>query len=148
MGVVFTQESGYAKEMRKHEAYPTAFGPGLRPFVQQEFPKMLYKAEHVSGKGIQIVDKQVAADENAERNLQSRGFYFGPDKAVEAIRKQQTEHGQLAAEREYDIRHGKHSEKAVAEVRHAEAAVGAVHLPMVPETPIKRRGRKPKAVTE
>lgn len=142
MAVEYGTDSNYAKEMRRHEAYPTKFGPPGRPFVHHEFPKMLYRAERVSGKGIVIVDKQIAQDAHEERNLQSRGFYFGPDKAVEAIQLEQTEHGKLAAEREYAIQHGKHSEQAVSEIRAAEAEAGAVHLPNVPETPIKKRGRK------
>lgn len=142
MAVEHGKDSNYAKEMRKHEAYPTEFGPPGRPFVYHEFPKMLYRAERMSGKGIQIVDKQVAKDEHEQRNLESRGFHFGPDKAVEAIQREQTEHGKLAAEREYGIQHGKHSENAVSEIRAAEAEAGAVHLPNVAETPIKRRQKK------
>jgi hypothetical protein len=147
-GVVITPDSGYAKEMVKHEAYHTQYGPPQRPYVFREFPKRLYKAEQVSGKGIQIVDAQTAEDDLQERNLLSRGFHFGQDTAIEAVQREHTEHGRLAAEREYALRHGKHSERAVSEVRAAEEAHGARHLPSVPETPIKRRTRgpnKPKA---
>lgn len=145
MGVVFTQESNYAKEMVKHEAYPTQFGPPGRPYVFREYPKRLYKADRVDGQ-IKIVDAQTAHDDHEERNLLSRDFHFGPDKAMQAIEQQQLTHGTLAAEREWQIQHGRVSEKAASEVRAAEAEHGARHLPDVPETPVRRRrGRQPKA---
>lgn len=146
MPVEFGSESNYAKEMRKWETNHTRFGPPGRTFTYEEFPKRLYKAEHVSGKGIAIVDAQTANDAHEERNLQSRGFHFGPDVAVQAIRDEQTEHGKLAAERNFDIAHGRLSPKAAAEVATAEGDYGAKHLPMVPETPIKKRGRPKKTI--
>lgn len=145
-GIVITPDSGYAKEMRQHEAHHGPFGAPGRPYVFREYPKRLYKAERVAGQGIQITDAQTANDDHEERNLLSRGFHFGQDKAIEAIEQQQTEHGRLAAEREWEIQHGRLSEKAVEEVRAAEDAHGATHMPMVPEGP-KRRGRQPKAFT-
>lgn len=147
MAVVFTQDSEYAKEMRKWNAIHTEFGPPGRPYVFREFPKMLYKAERVDGQ-IRIVDKQQARDEHEQRNLQSRGFHDGQKEAIEAIEQEQTLHGVLAAEREYQVQHGRLSQGAVAEVRQAEAAHGARHLPDVPETPIpahRKRGRPSKA---
>lgn len=145
MPVEYGSESNYAKESRKWEAHPTAMGAPGRPYVFREYPKRMYKAEHIEGKGIEIVDAQTADDADQERNLLSRGFCFGQDKAFEAARQQQTEYGTLAAEREYAIRHGKLSEKAIQEVRAAEAEHGNMHMPDVPVAPIKRRGRPPKA---
>ncbi len=144
MGVVFPPESAYAREMRKHEAWPTFYGPGERPLTFREFPKMLYRAEHVPGSGIEIVERRIVADEQEERNLQSRGFVMGQDKAIESAERQHTEYGRLAAEREWQIQHGRVSEKATSEVRAAEEAHGARHLPDVSETPIKKRGRPAK----
>lgn len=148
-GVVITPDSGYAKEMVKHEAVHTQYGPPGRPYVFREFPKRLYKAAQVPGKGIQIVDAHTVNDDHEERNLLSRGFCFGQDAAIADVERQHTEFGRLAAEREYEIRHGRLSEKAVSEVRVAEEAHGARHLPTVPETPIpatqRKRGRPAKA---
>jgi len=141
------QSTEYAKEMRRWEALHTRYGPPGRPYQFQEFPKVLYKCESVSGKGIQPTESFTVHDEDQERNLNSRGF-FPLAEAHERAKRQQTEHGILAAEREYQIQHNRLSEKAVAEVRAAEAEHGARHLPDVPETPIKKRGRKPKAVAE
>lgn len=144
MGVVFAPETQYAKEMRKHEAWPTQFGPGERPYLFREFPKRLYKAERVQGKGIVITEAHTVNDDTEERNLQSRGFYFGQKAAIEAIEKEQLVHGTLAAEREWQIQHGRISDKATAEVRQAEEAHGSTHMPDVPEAPIKKRGRPKK----
>jgi len=137
------QSTKYAEEMRKWEAHHSRFGAPGRPFVFRDYPKKLYKCERVEGKGIQIVGSYDVENDEQERNLNSRGF-FELQKAHDLVEKEQTEHGILAAEREWQIQHGRLSEKAVAEVRAAEDAHGARHLPDVPETPIRRRGRKPK----
>ena len=140
MGVVFTPESNYAKEMVKHEAYPTRFGPGQRPFKHYEFPKMLYKA--TKGGVLPEFDHTTVGDEDEQRNMQSRGYCLTQELALEALRDEHTEHGKLAAERNYEIAKGRISEKAAAEVRAAEEAHGAKHLPVVPETPIRPRAKK------
>ncbi len=129
----------YAKEMRKWESTHTKFGAPGRPFAYQEFPKRLYKGEW--GKDGIKLDGMTAADAHEQRNLESRGFHCRQEDAIEATRKAQTEHGVLAAERNYEIQHGRISEKAAREVRAAEAEVGAVHLPEVKETPMRRKRR-------
>lgn len=134
--------SGYAKEMAKWEALPTRWGRPGRPFVQMEYPKTLYKCKFGDG-GIQPVDRFIVNDATEEANMKSRG-YLPLAEAGEAAKREQREHGELAASREYAIRHGKHSEAAIAEIRAAEEDAGSVHLPNIPETPIKKRGRKVK----
>lgn len=144
--IALSQASEYAKEMRKWESTHTRFGPPGRPYEFQEYPTWMFRAEHISGKGIQIVDKQQVADLQQQRNMESRGFHVEPQEAIAAIERQQTEFGRLAAERNFEIAHGRISEKAAAEVRAHEADHGARHLPMIPETPIpahRKRGRKP-----
>lgn len=150
MPVEWGQNSNYGKEMRRWESTHTQFGPPGRPYVFQEFPKRMYKAARIAGRGIEIVDAQTAEDDLQEANLRSRGFHFMQAAAIDAIRAEQTEHGTLAAEREWEIQHGRLSEHATAEVRAHEQAHGATHLPMIPETPIpttKKRGRRPKTAT-
>jgi hypothetical protein len=137
------QSTAYAKEMRRHEALHTRYGGPGRPYVYAEYPKLLYKCEHVAGKGIQVVDKHEVSDEDQERNLNSRGFYPLKE-SYERAEKQQTEFGRLAAEREFEIQHGRISAKAADEVRVAEEAHGSMHMPVVPEGP-KKRGRKPRS---
>ena len=140
-GIELGPSSGYGKEMRRWEAYSSQFGAGEKPYVFREYPKMLYKAARVDGKGIQIVERHVVNDDLEQRNMQSRGFHFAQEEAIAAIEAEHTEFGKLAAEREWEIQHGRLSERAVAEVRAAEAERGASHLPEVPRTPIRKRGR-------
>jgi len=144
MGVVFTQESNYAKEMRKWEAHHTQFGAPQRPYEFREFPRMLYKADRDAKGAIVVADNCIVGDEDEQRNMQSRGFYLTQQEALDAAEKlYHVEYGTLAAERNFEIERGRISERAAAEVRAAEAAHGASHLPMVPIAP-KKRGRKPK----
>jgi hypothetical protein len=140
MGVVFTTDSLYAREMRKWEATHTQFGAPGRPYTFMEYPKRLYKAERTD-RGIQITESHDVPDADTERNLLSRGFHFGQDKAIAAIEAEQTTLGALAAEREWQIQHGRLSDAAVREIRAAEAEHGATHLP---DVPVKRRGRPAK----
>lgn len=148
------QGTPYAEEMRKWEAYPSQYGPAGRPYAFRPFPMMVYRAEHRPGEGMVIADEYIVQDDQELRNMQSRGFHApeydrhgitkpGQLVAFEAIQRQHTEHGKLAAEREYQVQHNRLSPKAIAEVREAEAEHGARHLPDVPEK--KKRGRKPKA---
>jgi hypothetical protein len=144
MGVVFTQESNYAKEMRKWEAHHTQFGAPQRPYEFQEFPQMLYKADRDQSGAIVIAETCIVRDDDERRNMQSRGFYLQQADALQAAEKlYHVEYGTLAAERNFEIERGRISANAAAEVRAAEAAHGASHLPMVPIAP-KKRGRKPK----
>lgn len=143
--IAISPSTEFAKEHRKWEATHTRYGPPGRPYRFQEFPKRMYRAEYVKGKGFDIVEAREVGNELEEGNLHSRGFFFGPDKAIAAAERAQTESGALAAEREWEIQHGRLSESAVREVRAHEAEAGAVHLPTIPET--KRRGR-PKKVAE
>ena len=87
-------------------------------------------------------DHTTVGDEDEQRNMQSRGYCLTQELALEALRDEHTEHGKLAAERNYEIAKGRISEKAAAEVRAAEEAHGAKHLPVVPETPIRPRAKK------
>lgn len=144
MGVVFTVESNYAKEMRRHEAYPTQFGPPGRPYVYQHYPLMLYRASR-GPNGPEASETCIVNDERERDNMISRGFWPTQELALAELDRQHTEHGKLAAERNYEIAHGRISEKAATEVRAAEAAHGATHLPEVKEQP--RRGRPRKQTT-
>ena len=138
--IVIPQNTPYAAEMRKHEAFPTEFGKGERPYVFREFPKRLYKATRLEQGGVGFEGFTVN-DEEEQRNMQSRGYSLSQPLALEALEREQTEHGKLAAERNWEAKAGRLSEKATAEMRAAEEAHGARHLPEVPHTPIKRGGR-------
>ena len=141
--IAIPQSSKYAHEMRKWEAHPTKYGAPGRPFKQMEYPKMLYKCEFVIGKGIQKGDNFIVNDATEEANMNSRG-YLPLQVSYDAALKTMTEHGKLAAEREYMIVHGHHSEAAIKEIRAAEEAFGSAHMPDMPEKPIRRKAGRPK----
>ncbi len=142
--IVMPPGTAYAKEMVKHEAHYTQYGPPERPFVYQEFPKRLYRATR--GDSGVVLDGYTVANDDEQRNMQSRGYCLSQQDAMDALEREQTEHGRLAAERNWEAAHGRLSDRAVAEVRAAEDQHGARHLPEVLETPVRRKpGRKPKA---
>ena len=134
--------SRYAQEMRRWNAHHSEFGPPGKPYVFQEWPKLVYRAERVDGQ-IKIVETRKVGDEDEELKANGLGFRFSQQDALDLISKEQTVHGRLAAEREWEIRHGRLSDNAVEEVRAVEEAAGAVHVPVIPEGP-KKRGRKPR----
>ena len=146
MGVVHTVDSAYAQEMRKWEAQHTQYGAPGRPYTFHEYPTRMYKATRLPS-GDRTFDAWTANDANERANLESRGFVVGGQQAaLDALEAIERSHAELAANREWQIQHGRVGEKAVAEVRAAEEAAGARHLPDLPEAPIKKRGRPSKIV--
>lgn len=146
MGVIHAPETGYSKERVKWEAQGTEMGPGLRPYVYHPYPAMIYKAGRPSnGMGAHIIEEQIVVGSEQEfEGYRSRGFRATPLEAIEYLDKLRDECAVLNAELNFEQKN-RLSEKAAAEVDAArEVHVGpSRHLPMVPETPIKRRGRKP-----
>ena len=136
------QSTEYAKEMRKWETTHTKYGPPGRQYRFAEYPKRVYMCAQEPGKGIVVSEAHTVHDEHEERNLRSRGFYPTLKEAGAACASAHTEHGKLAAEREWEIRHNRISERATAEVRAHEADHGARHLPEVPHTPVPVHARK------
>ncbi len=143
MSVVHVPDSAWAKEATKWEAENSLMGPGLRRYVKRDYPMMLHKAILLSTGGIDIVENQVVDDAEARARWERLGFRATPLEAIDALKAEQAEYATLAAEREYEKRR-KLSPRAAAEVTAAEEDAGAQHLPTIPETPIKRRGRPKK----
>lgn len=146
MAVVHTVDSEYAKEMRKWEATHTQYGPPGRPYTYVAYPTRMYKATRLPS-GDRTFEAQTAASADEQRNLESRGYVAGGQQAaLDALEAIERSHAELAAEINYQARHGM-GDRARAEVESAQEAAGARHLPMIPETPIKKRGRPVKVVT-
>ena len=143
--ILHAPDSGYAKEMVKWEAQNSSMGPGLRPYVKRDYPMMLHLAGALPAGGIGILETVIVDDETAQSRQAARGFRATPLEAIAALEQQQTVFATLAAERTYETR--RMSPQARAEVAQAEEAAGAIHVPTIPETPIKRRGR-PRLVKE
>lgn len=144
MAVVYAPDSEFAKEMCKWEAHHTQYGPPGRPYSYQPYPTRMYRAGRNEQGKTAILEGQTAHDEVEQRNLESRGFVVGGQQAaLDAFQGQELEHAKLAAEINWDAKH-RLSEKAAAEVAEAQEAAGLRHLPSIPETTIKRRGRPAK----
>lgn len=143
MGLAYTKESAYAQERRKHESQHTDFGPPGRPYTFQEYPKRLYKAIRPDTGGQVTFDGRDAGNSTEERNLLSRGYRCGQDKALELLDKTAFAVAEAAANRAYQEQ--RMSAKARAEAEAADNATAA-HLPEIPEKP--RRGRKPNKPAE
>ena len=148
MSVMYPPETEYAKERQRWEAQNSEIGPGLRPYQYRPFPALMFKGGRPeSGMGAHtIVETREAADENEMTRFTHEGFRATPQLAIAYVDEQQAEFAALAAELNFEQKN-RLSEKAATEVDQARAAhVGGVsrHLPMVPVTPIKKRGRKVK----
>ena len=137
MPVRIPPESVEAQERRKWEAFPTEFGAPGRPFVFYPYPTMLHKAGRRDGITPDIVDSQIATNDNEKANLMSRGFCESPADAITLLHATELEHAKLAAERNFDVKN-RLSAKAGAEVEAAEAGHDG-HLPSVPVTSIRPR---------
>lgn len=148
MSVLYPPETEFAKERVKWESQNSEMGKAQRPYVYRPYPAMIYKAGRpANGLGAHIiVEEMVVGSEQEFDNHRSRGFRATPNEAIDYLVQQQDEFSRLAAELNHEQKN-KLGERASAEVDEARAQhVGAVsgHMPMVPETPIKNRGRKAK----
>lgn len=166
-GVVVVQGSALAKEMERFEQFPSKWGsnPG-NPYTYRPFPKMMYRADKINGKPfVQMPEPQnfefatrdqykaaMARKEDFDRRCQrivndetemSRAYEDGwrdsPDAAIQHVLGVDEKVSRATAERKYSDQYL--SEKARAEAKAAEEAVGNEHLPEIPEQPIRRRGR-------
>ena len=137
MAILHSPDSAYAKEMTKWEAQGSTMGPGLRPYIFRQFPMMMHLAGSLPQGGLGILEQVIVEDEEAATRAHGMGFRDTPLNALDAYQAQQLEYAKLAAERNYERR--RMSPQANAEIDRAEDVAGAVHLPSVPVTPIKRR---------
>lgn len=136
MPVVHTPESEYAKEMKRWEAHHTQYGAPGRPYAYQAYPTRMYKATRQPD-GSRTFEGHTANDEHERRNLESRGFVVGGQQAaLDALAADEKVHAELAAEMNWEQKHGRVSEKASAEIEQARSDYGeARHMPVVPEAP-------------
>ena len=146
MAMFVAPDTPYGKELwkwdhRENETCPT--DPtirGMRPASRREYPALMYR---VTGKYPWTFEKEKAVDEAAQRNLESRGFVAGGmGNAAEAFDRLVQDAAMAAAHRNYEDRNM--SEAARAHSSAVEQA-SSRHLGEIPETPIRRRGRRPKS---
>lgn len=143
MSVLHSPESAYAKEIWKWdhtiaETNPVDGSKGLRPVGVQPYPARMYKAGRIQGVPA-ILEAMEVRSEAEQRNAESMGFVAGGQgAAMDALHRQDAEFAKLAANRAYTDR--RMSEQAQAEADRLDASTSE-HLPVIPETPIKRTRR-------
>lgn len=150
MGLIISPDSPYGRELWKWDHPKGMFiGEGAQRVEGQRargyepYPAMLYKVTKRLNADQWQYEEETVHDQHEQRNLESRGFVAGGlAAACAAYEASQQELAVLAAARNYEDRNL--SAKAKAERDAAEQASSS-HLGAIPETPIKRRGRKPKA---
>jgi hypothetical protein len=141
MGVMYSPDSDYAKERRKWETTHTEFGPPGKAAVFTEFPKMVYRAKRKPSGGPPDIEHFIVNDEQEQRNMLSRGYVQGPDKAVEALEQQERGLATAAAERAYTDQ--RMSPRAQAEAEAVDESTSQ-HVGSIPETPIRRGPGRPR----
>lgn len=147
MAVQHPPESNYAKEMWRWDHTVGESNPhdpsirGLRPVSPAEFPKMLYQAARTDKGPIVIASRRVAGDAHEQRNLESRGFHVRQEDALAAFHADDLELSKLAANRAYQER--TMSEAAQREAAAVDAETDA-HVPVIPETPVRRGPGRPR----
>lgn len=143
MAVLHSPESAYAKELWKwdhtvNETNPVDGSKGLRPATPQMYPARLYKAGRIQGIPA-IVEAVEVRSEAEERNQIALGFVAGGQGAALAqLEAEDLEIAKLAANRAFNER--RMSEGAQREAAQVDDST-ARHVPVIPETPIKRTRR-------
>lgn len=135
--------SEYSKEMAKHEALHSPFGPPGRPFQFHEYPTMMYKGTRSVRNGVITFESQVADDDRDRERLERVGFVHGGQAAAAArVEAQEQEFAELAANRH-------HSDARMGELAQREAdrvdSNTIQHLPVIPEAnarPDHMKGKK------
>jgi hypothetical protein len=119
-----------------------------KPYVYQEYPKVLYFGRSVNGR-VELAPPRTVQNAREEQEAKDEGWDPSPDRATEAETKRQEAIGTAAAERAYQDR--KLSPQAQAEAAAADQAAGAKHLGEIRERPRRPRPSrakvKPPAVT-
>jgi hypothetical protein len=121
----------YAKEMAKWN----------KPYVYQEFPKMLFRGTTTTA-GRVDVEQRIVATAREEDDARGMGWVVNPQAAKEAETARQEAVGTAAAERAYTDR--RMSAGAQAEAAAADEAAGAKHLGAIPERPRRPRPSRAK----
>ena len=117
---------------------------GRGEFVYEEFPKMIYKGGRIGGRPA-IVETRTVHDRDDEQRALDEGFRVSQVEALAYLDAQELEFAKLSANQNYHAQ--RMSEKAQAELETFNQG-RALHQPVMPEQPIKRRpGRPKKAAT-
>lgn len=155
MAIARAQEDAWTKESAKWEQRDVMIGGtyvqaipytegGRKDAPYEEYGtsgKMLYKAESAPG-GSRISGFRVVKSEAEELMARGQGWHPKQEEAIAAVGAQELEYAKLAANRAHNDKWM--SDKAKAEAQAVDESTMR-HLPVIPETPIKRRVRRTKA---
>jgi hypothetical protein len=135
------KDSAYAKEITKHEAHHTQYGPPGRPYEYRPYPTMMYRASRPKEGGeIPNFDQMEAANDHERESCEQQGFvHGGKAAALAALERQEFEIAELAANRAANDR--AMSERARAEAARVEDAAGIQHVASIGEAN-KKTGRR------
>lgn len=154
MGIQRAQEDSWTKEMARWEQRDVMVGGtfvqaipfengGRKDAPHAEYPKMLYRGESADG-GPRIAGCKIVSDDSQERMACGQGWSVTQEAAIAAVAAQQLEFAKLAANRAYNDKWM--SDGAKEEARRVDEST-MNHLPTIPETPIKKRGRPVKVAS-
>jgi hypothetical protein len=121
----------YAKEMAQWN----------RPYVYQEFPKMLFRGTTTTA-GTVVVEQRIVTTTAEEALAEGAGWAAHPQAAYDTETARQEAIGTAAAERAFTDR--RMSAAAQAEAAAVDAAAGATHLGEIPEQPRRPRSHRRK----
>lgn len=155
MAIQRAQEDAWTQEMAKWEARDVMVGGtfvqaipveqgGRKDAPRKEYPKMLYRGESAMG-GPRIGGYKIVQDEGQEHIARGQGWSVTQEAALEAVGAQELEFARLAANRAHNETWM--SDKARAEARAVDEST-MQHLPVIPTTPIRKRGRPVKVKPE
>lgn len=154
MGIAWTEDHPYKQEMDKWN----------KAYVYAEFPRMMFKALKRPDGRVSVGEAEDEAGrapwggqfgfaeaftkrcqrtvltEDEKKAALNDGWRLTQPEALEYFEKLEQERGNVAAHRHHEDRNL--GERAKAEAEAADAATSE-HLAAIPETPVKRRGRKP-----
>lgn len=141
--MLHSPESPESQERVKFEAEYSPWGAPKRPYIHRDYPMMMHLAGPPQGGmgAITIIESETVDGPGLHQDhLHSRGFRPTPLEALAHYEATQTEYMKLSGNLEYQKKNTL-SERAAAEVTAAQNAHNG-HLPMVPETPIRRRVKR------
>ncbi len=113
---------------------------GMRPDSFEAYPKAMYRAGRPDQANVKIVASQTVRSEGEEDVAYGQGWRPTQEAAIALVHQTHTEHGKLAAERAFH--EFRMSEQAQREAAAFEGET-VQHVPVIPETPIRKRPGRP-----
>jgi hypothetical protein len=142
-GILWSPASNYAREITKFERTHTKYGPpGLPPYTHQDYPARLYRPSRDERTGRVTFEGATANDRQEQSTYEGQGYVAGGQgEALKALEQRELAIATAAAERAASER--TMSERARTEAAAVDASTD-LHVPVIPETPIRRGPGRPR----